>query len=65
MNFEQPGNSIEWMVFLAKKYSDMFIEGTWLTLYIAVIGTIIGFCSPNPFVAFFSIVTKELKLMSP
>ena len=43
MNFEQPGNSIEWMVFLAKKYSDMFIEGTWLTLYIAVIGTIIGF----------------------
>ena len=43
MNFEHPGNSIEWMVFLAKKYSDMFIEGTWLTLYIAVIGTIIGF----------------------
>ena len=43
MNFEQPGNSFEWMVFLAKKYSDMFIEGTWLTLYIAVIGTIIGF----------------------
>lgn len=43
MNFEQPGNSFEWMVFLAKKYSDMFIQGTWLTLYIAVIGTIIGF----------------------
>ena len=31
------------MVFLAKKYSNMFIEGTWLTLYIAVIGTIVGF----------------------
>ena len=43
MNFEQPGNSLEWMVFLAKKYSNMFIEGTWLTLYIAVIGTILGF----------------------
>ena len=43
MNFEQPGNSFEWMVFLAKKYSNMFIEGTWLTLYIAVIGTIVGF----------------------
>ena len=43
MNFEQPSNSLEWMVFLARKYSDMFIQGTWLTLYIAVIGTIIGF----------------------
>lgn len=43
MNFEQPSNSLEWMVFLAKKYSSMFIEGTWLTLYIAVIGTIFGF----------------------
>ena len=43
MNYEQPGNSLEWMVFLAKKYSNMFIEGTWLTLYIAVIGTIVGF----------------------
>lgn len=43
MNFEQPSNSLEWMVFLAKKYSDMFLQGTWLTLYIAVIGTIVGF----------------------
>ena len=43
MNFEQPGNSLEWMIFLAGKYSKMFIEGTWLTLYIAVIGTIVGF----------------------
>ena len=43
MNFEQPVNSFEWMFFLAKKYSDMFIQGTRLTLYIAVIGTIIGF----------------------
>ncbi|MEE1078291.1 MAG: amino acid ABC transporter permease [Agathobacter sp.] len=43
MNFQDPSNSLEWMVFLAKKYSSMFIEGTWLTLYIAVIGTLIGF----------------------
>lgn len=43
MNFQEPTSSLEWMVFLAKKYSNMFIEGTWLTLYIAVIGTIIGF----------------------
>ncbi len=43
MNFNNPSNSFEWTVFLAKKYSDMFIRGTWLTLYIAVIGTIIGF----------------------
>ncbi len=31
------------MIFLVKKYSNMFIQGTWLTLYIAVIGTILGF----------------------
>lgn len=38
-----PSNSFEWMVFIAKKYSNLFIEGTWVTLYTAVIGTIIGF----------------------
>jgi putative lysine transport system permease protein len=43
MIFENPSNSFEWMVFLAQKYKDMFIQGTWLTLYIAVIGTIVGF----------------------
>lgn len=43
MIFENPGNSLEWMVFLAQKYSSMFIKGTWLTLYIAVIGTLFGF----------------------
>lgn len=42
-SIESPGNSFEWMVFLAKKYFDMFMEGTWLTLYIAVIGTLLGF----------------------
>jgi len=39
----EPTNSFEWMVFLAKKYSNLFIEGTWITLYIAVVGTIVGF----------------------
>ncbi|MCM1295257.1 MAG: amino acid ABC transporter permease [Muribaculaceae bacterium] len=40
---DNPGNSFEWMIFLAKKYMSMFLEGTWLTLYIAVIGTLLGF----------------------
>jgi len=43
MFFEEPESVFEWMIFLAQKYSRMFIEGTWRTLYIAVIGTIIGF----------------------
>ena len=34
---------MEWVVFLAEKYSNMFIQGTILTLYIAIIGTILGF----------------------
>ncbi|MGN0481926.1 MAG: amino acid ABC transporter permease [Lachnospiraceae bacterium] len=38
-----PTNSFEWMVFLAKKYSQLFIQGTGITLYVAVIGTLIGF----------------------
>ncbi len=40
---ENPTNSFEWMIFLTKKYLSMFLEGTWLTLYIAVIGTLLGF----------------------
>lgn len=31
------------MIFLAQKYASMFIKGTWLTLEIAVIGTLVGF----------------------
>lgn len=38
-----PSNSLEWMIFLAQKYSSMFIKGTWLTLYISVVGTLLGF----------------------
>ena len=43
LSMASPTTSLEWMVFLAKKYAQMFIQGTWLTLYVAVIGTIIGF----------------------
>ncbi len=43
MLFDNPTNSFEWMIFLAQKYSSMFIQGTLLTLYIAVLGTIFGF----------------------
>ena len=42
-NITEPTNSLEWVVFLAEKYSNMFIQGTILTLYIAISGTILGF----------------------
>lgn len=38
-----PESTLGWMVFLAKKYSSMFLQGTWITLYIAIVGTILGF----------------------
>lgn len=38
-----PTNFLGWMTFLAKKYANSFLQGTWLTLYVAVLGTIIGF----------------------
>lgn len=34
---------IEWILFLASKYSGTFLKATWVTLYIAVIGTVLGF----------------------
>ena len=40
---ENPENTFEWMAFLASKYFGMFVEGTINTLYIAVVGTILGF----------------------
>lgn len=43
INISEPTNSLEWMVFLAEKYSNMFVQGTIMTLYIAVSGTILGF----------------------
>ncbi len=41
--FENPQTLFEWMIFLTRKYLSMFVEGTVLTLYIAVSGTILGF----------------------
>jgi putative lysine transport system permease protein len=38
-----PTNIFEWVVFLAQKYSNLFIQGTIITLYISVIGTLLGF----------------------
>lgn len=45
LNFDltNPQTSIEWMIYLTGKYLKMFLDGTWLTLYIAVLGTIFGF----------------------
>ena len=43
MNFTDPSNMFEWIVFLAVKYKDMFVQGLLITLYITVVGTIIGF----------------------
>lgn len=43
MTMDNPQTLMEWMIFLTRKYSGMFIEGTVLTLYIAVTGTILGF----------------------
>lgn len=34
---------LEWVFFLATKYKDIFIQATWTTLYIAVVGTLLGF----------------------
>ena len=38
-----PSNSLGWMYFLAEKYAASSWQGTWLTLYVAVLGTIFGF----------------------
>ena len=38
-----PANVFGWMIFLAQKYSNLFIEGTLITLYVSVVGTILGF----------------------
>lgn len=43
LSISEPSNSLEWMIFLLQKYSNMFIQGTLITLYVAVVGTIVGF----------------------
>ena len=39
----EPSNSFEWMLFLWNKYSGLFIEGSIITLYVAVTGSFLGF----------------------
>lgn len=39
----EPSGAIQWMSFLMQKYSSLFIQGTWITLYVAVVGTVFGF----------------------
>ncbi|MDR0964634.1 MAG: amino acid ABC transporter permease [Clostridium sp.] len=36
-------NLFEWMWFLIQEYGDSFLKGTWMTLLIAVIGTVLGY----------------------
>lgn len=43
LSISDPTTSLEWTIFLAKKYAALFWEGMWVTLYIAVAGTILGF----------------------
>ena len=38
-----PTNPFEWVIFIAKEYSGLFIRGTWLTLIVSVSGTLLGF----------------------
>lgn len=35
--------TLEWMLYLFLKYWNMFLKGTWVTLYVAVLGTLFGF----------------------
>ncbi len=45
-NFLQTGdpvNSFEWIVYLAVKYKSSFLQGTLITLYISILGTLSGF----------------------
>lgn len=43
MEVDASSSRLEWIVFLANKYRNLFIEGTKLTLYVAIVGTLIGF----------------------
>ena len=35
--------TIKWAIFIAQQYAAMFLKATWTTLYVAVLGTLIGF----------------------
>lgn len=43
LEVDATSSSIEWMIFLLQKYFNMFLKGTWVTLYVAVVGTLVGF----------------------
>ena len=43
MNFKDPTNMIEWIVYIALEYKAMFLQGLWITLYISIVGTLVGF----------------------
>lgn len=38
-----PTGSLGWMIFFMQKYANLFIQGTLITLYVAVLGTLVGF----------------------
>ena len=38
-----PNGVLEWVIFISREYSDLFITGTIVTLSVAVSGTLIGF----------------------
>lgn len=40
---ETPTSVWGWIVFIARQYADLFVEGTIVTLEIAIVGTILGF----------------------
>lgn len=43
LEVDATSSSLEWMGFLLNKYWNMFLQGTWVTLYVAVLGTLLGF----------------------
>ncbi len=38
-----PVSSFEWIIYLAVKYKDSFLQGTLITLYVSILGTLSGF----------------------
>ena len=37
------GSLFEWAWFIFNKYSTLFLKATWVTLYVELIGTLLGF----------------------
>lgn len=36
------GSLVEWALFIFNKYSTLFLKATWVTLYVALIGTLLS-----------------------